>query len=358
MVSFTDALLSVLRDDNLYKLVGLDVPKRGIARRWRHRTLCRSRPAGIRAKLSVMKPCSLLIAFMLAVSASATWAKGKPAKEPRPTQAEINALVERSKHNLVFVEGGEFMMGDFGAIHSPDELPYTAQPDNKPLHKVTLDSFSISKYKVTYAEYDLYTRANGLPPIAQSDFERPYRIPEAPAGVPWQGAKNYCLWLRKLSKLPFDLPTEAQWEYAARARGQFLVFPTDDGYYREDVNVPSYETLKKRGNDGFVYPIGQYPPNPIGLYDLASNGREWMNDWFSETTYREPNRKNPTGPKSGKEKVLRGLDLGSRDTGMSMYRNKALPTNRVLNLGDGLVLTSSYVSKTFRCAVQSPTPVR
>lgn len=312
---------------------------------------------GIRAKLFVMKSFSLLFALILALSAPAASAKSKSAKEPRPTQAEIGALVERSKHNLVFVEGGEFMMGDFGAIHSPDELPYTAQPDNKPLHKVTLDSFSISKYKVTYSEYDLYTRANGLPPIAQSDFERPYRIPEAPAGVPWQGAKNYCLWLRKLSKLPFDLPTEAQWEYAARARGQFLVFPTNDGYYREDVNVPSYETLKKRGNDGLVYPIGLYPPNPLGLYDMASNGRDWMNDWFSETTYREPNRKNPAGPKSGEHKVVRGLEVTGRDSAMSMYRNKSRPVHRRMKIGD-LSFTPSYVSNTFRCAVQSPTPVR
>lgn len=268
--------------------------------------------------------------------------------------AQVKALVEKARQDMVYVEGGEFLMGDFGHLDSVEKLPYTSQPYNKPLHKVVLDSFSISRYKVTYAEYDVYTKAKGLPLIETEEDSSEFRKPSAPAGVPWQGAKDYCAWLGKVSKLPFDLPTEAQWEYAARARGQFLVFPTNDGYYREDVNVSSYRTEKIIGNGWSVYPIGLYPANPIGLYDLAGNGREWMNDWFGENTYKEAaHYKNPTGPQSGTEKVMRGLEPADKDTGMSMYRRKAKPIGK-----PGIISGSpSYIGESFRCALQQPKPI-
>ncbi len=273
--------------------------------------------------------------------------------------AQVKTLVEKARQDMVYVEGGEFLMGDFGHLDSVEKLPYTSQPYNKPLHKVVLDSFSISKYKVTYAEYDVYTKAKGLPLI---ETEKPgyfgeFRKPSVPAGVPWQGAKDYCAWLGKMSKLPFDLPTEAQWEYAARARGQLLVFPTDDGYYREDENVPSYETRKIIANGWSVYPIGLYPANPIGLYDLAGNGSEWMNDWFGENTYKEAaHYKNPTGPQSGTKKVVRGLDTGDKDTGMSMYRRKASLIFKP-HILPGVTYPPSYMGGGFRCALQQPKPL-
>ena len=269
--------------------------------------------------------------------------------------AQVKALVEKARQDMVYVEGGEFLMGDFGHLDSVEKLPYTSQPYNKPLHKVVLDSFSISKYKVTYAEYDVYTKAKGLPLILQDDVYLKYRAPNVPAGVPWQGAKDYCAWLGKASKLPFNLPTEAQWEYAARARGQLLVFPTNDGYYREDVNVPSYEARTKlAGHQREIYPIGLYPPNPIGLYDLASNGRDWMNDWFSETAYREPEpHKNPIGSLKGTEKVIRGLVSTDRDTAMSMFRRKQEPFTKPYE-ASGIMVRPSYIGDAFRCALQQP----
>ncbi|WP_417926446.1 SUMF1/EgtB/PvdO family nonheme iron enzyme [Cupriavidus nantongensis] len=79
----------------------------------------------------------------------------------------VQALIKKTKSNLVFVKGGTFKMGDFGSISTPDKLPYTSQDESKPLHDVELESFSIGKYKVTYEDFDVYSSATGTPRIAE-----------------------------------------------------------------------------------------------------------------------------------------------------------------------------------------------
>lgn len=108
-------------------------------------------------------------------------------------------------------------------------LPYDFNPESKPLHKVTLDGFSMLKYKVTFSKFHVFTQATGRPMVSNDDIARRSRKPTHPATVNWFGANAYCGWLATTSKLPFDLPTEAQWEYAARSRGQRLLHATDNG---------------------------------------------------------------------------------------------------------------------------------
>lgn len=273
----------------------------------------------------------------------------------------IQALIEKTRRDMIFVEGGSFLMGDFGEQHNEDGLPWSSQADNKPLHKVELDSFSLGKYKVTYAEYDVYTQANKLPKIAMTDeYERESRIPNGPAGVKWQGAKNYCGWIGRLTGLPFDLPTEAQWEYAARSRGQFIVFPTDNGIIEEGRNVPSFEQLGSfPPEDSYAapYPIGMFPATPLGFYDLAHNGNEWMNDWYAADYYSQSPIKNPKGPKNGKKKVLRSWPNGDGWLAVSLYRRNKIPEKKVDLIG-GEKLTASHLTTSFRCALHQPTPVK
>src|SRR5512139_774298 len=189
---------------------------------------------------SVTLACTLVTCFA---------ALAQPASGPTFTsdiEARIAALVQKTKRNLVFVKGGSFKMGDFGRLRSPEKLPYTGQAEASPLHEVELDSFSIGRYKVTYEDFDVYTDASGLPRIGTAIIDARYRSqPNVPAGVRWTEAKAYCAWLGTQTHLAFDLPTEAQWEYAARNRGKWVLWATDNGLYDEGRNAASYKQYRE-----------------------------------------------------------------------------------------------------------------
>lgn len=227
-------------------------------------------------------------------------------------QTAITELVVRAVGNMVFVEGGSFMMGEFGVPCEPgskDFCKVDIWPDNDYAHKVTLNDFYVSKYETTLGDFDLYREVLGKEPYAQELRTRNDRKhlfqPELPAWTrEWQEVKDYCLWVGELADSPIDLPTEAQWEYAARNRGQNILYATDNGKIEEGINTPN-ATQREEG----MMPVGSFPPNPLGIHDLTSNSAEWVNDWYSESYYKESPENNPTGPASGNKKVVR---TGSR----------------------------------------------
>lgn len=294
------------------------------------------------------KPSTLLALVFAALASSPSCAID--------SSSATQALIQKTKSNLVFVKGGTFKMGDFGPITTPDKLPYTSQDESKPLHDVELDSFSIGKYKVTYEDFDVYTAATGKQKIGKLALNEKYRaVPNVPAGVNWQEAKDYCAWLAKVTALPFDLPTEAQWEYAARSSGKYLAWATDNGRYEEGRNVASYEQRQEMMKDDStprVYPVGKFPPNPLGLYDMSSNGSDWVNDWFAPDYYERSPRKNPSGPDRGTEKVMRGLE-GDYATAVTMYRQKSAPQVKKRYIDNELV-SDRYPDIGFRCVLNSP----
>jgi formylglycine-generating enzyme required for sulfatase activity len=168
-------------------------------------------------------------------------------RDPEPTAEDLKNFLSAVKRNMVFLQGGTFEMGDWGPEVNENGLPFDGTYDSKPLHKVTLSGFHIGKYPVTYAEFDMFTAARCLPRINQYSFAESFRKPDNPAGVTWQGAKDYCLWLAQLTGERFDLPTEAQWEYAARSGGKRFLYPTDNGEVEEGRNLPSYEQREAAG---------------------------------------------------------------------------------------------------------------
>ena len=270
----------------------------------------------------------------------------------------VAKLVAKVIGSLRPLKAGTFEMGDWG---NEQGIPYDMEPDSRPVHKVTLDAFSMMAYKVTYEDFDVFTDAVGKERIDMDNFGKKYRSPARPAGVSWYGAKAYCEWLGTLTKLPFDLPTEAQWEYAARAEGKKLLYATDNGKYEPGRNYPP-----KRG-DGPKLPIpdvGSYPPNGAGIFGMSEPTVEWVDDWYGEKYYAESPEKNPGGPTIGDRKVHRG-NLGSVDEAFSMtfMRGKAVPQplHSVFQSDKKpfdasqvpLPGMSGYQSETFRCSVNA-----
>lgn len=231
-----------------------------------------------------------------------------------PSEQDIQKLVQRHLEEMVFVEGGSFMMGNPGG--------WSVRKDTWPPHKVTLDSFYIQKYEVTNQDFDLFRAASNY----QSSYphyknwrkeNKPHFASELPAIASWRDAKAFCQWLGQQAGKSIDLPTEAQWEYAARARGQMLRYATSNGEARAGIDMAP--DVKRGYSDSLALPLppGSFPPNPLGLYDMSGNVREWVNDNYQPDYYEVSPEQNPLGPPTGapsldegiQEKVARGGNI-------------------------------------------------
>ena len=276
----------------------------------------------------------------------------------------ILETVVRSIDNMVFIKGGEFEMGDFGipCEYDPSDMcewpcglaqeemcPITMYTDDDHLHKVRLSSFYLSRYHTKLGDFDLFRSAHG-----KELFDKEYRkredlkvhfLPNKPAHTKsWQEAKDYCLWLGELSGYPVDLPTEAQWEYAARNRGQYVWYPTDNGNIDFGKNYPR----RQESMNSIVSSIGSVSPNPLGLYDLVGNVNEWVNDWYSEDYYLVSPADNPTGPENGNKKVMRGTPF---------YETPWMTAHSVLRRAEDPERKDYYSTLSFRCAIQMDRPL-
>lgn len=271
--------------------------------------------------------------LIVVASVAASLLLGCDQKSTGKRETLSEALVAKSLSNMVPVKGGEFLMGDFGPLVG-QKLPFSINQDDKVLHKVVLSDFSISKFKVTNDDYNKYLQITGIkkPPINILVKEYPsLQKDDYSVGVTWQQAKDYCQWLGKESGKKFDLPTEAQWEYAARSRGQYIPFATNNGEFLPGKNIPSQDELSEY-TDGAgipIYPVGKYPPNPLGLYDMGLSGSEWTNDWYASDYYSHSPLNDPQGPAQGTKKVLRGYIGGDRQYALTMFRQSKLPVPKI-----------------------------
>lgn len=281
-------------------------------------------------------------------------------------EERVARLKRKAVTDLVFVKGGSFEMGDWG--------PYIAEWDSRPVHTVQLTGFYISRYKTTYTEFDTYTDATQTPRTADGRYwigELEKRHPLLPAGAYWQRARDYCQWLGKLTELPFDLPTEAQWEYAARSRGQKFGFPTNNGHLEHGYNIPGsgahlrlLSLLSPDATSFPSYPVGMFPSNPLGLYDMAHNGTEWMLDWYAADYYAHSPKIDPQGPLTGDKKVTRSWSTYDSTTtvgGISAYRHADDPmllTKDFFNKDPERELIPGAVnSHNLRCVVNTDKPL-
>jgi len=245
--------------------------------------------------------------------------------EAPPIDADSGQTWEspKDKMTLVYVPAGEFLMG-------ADDHDSIADADEKPPHKVYLDSYWIDQTEVTNTQYALCEAAGECRrplEISSSTHEIYYGNSEfgdyPVIYVSWNDADDYCAWAGR------QLPTEAQWEKAARG--------TDERIYPWGNNLPNhtlanYETAKKDVSMKGSYPSGN---SYYGVMDIAGNVWEWTADWYNKSYYDTPESlNNPTGPIGGDERVKRGGSWGSSAiTIRTTYRDKSNPLDQFDSLG-------------------------
>ena len=263
-----------------------------------------------------MKPAIVLLALSAFTLTACT--SGKATSD---NQQAVDALLKRTEEHLVYVKGGTFQMGDAGQISAEaGYLPWSVNQDDKHLHKVTLDGYYIMDRQVSYADYDTYTEATGQAKINTDNSSSHTRAPNVPAGVDWYQARDYCQWLAEQSGRPYALPTEAQWEYAARSRGKMMPYATNTGLLRPGENYPTRkerQQMTPEYDSHSPYPVAKkYPPNPLGIYQMGLNGYEWVSNWYGEDYYEHSQEYNPKGPRTGTLKVRRGGSTGGSFLGL------------------------------------------
>jgi formylglycine-generating enzyme required for sulfatase activity len=211
----------------------------------------------------------------------------------------------RKGRGMVCIPGGKFVMGSIEGAGEPDEHPQ---------HTVTVKGFYMDETEVTQAEYALVMGTN------PSYFKG---CPDCPVdSVSWDKADEYC---KRVGK---RLPTEAQWEYAARAG-------TTTNYYWGNEMNDAYAWHYGNSEDK-THPVAQKKPNAFGLYDMVGNVWEWCADWYAEDYYSATVSNNPTGPDSGQKRITRGGGFGHNRGGYILrcaYRNAYAPPYRNVNVG-------------------------
>jgi formylglycine-generating enzyme required for sulfatase activity len=188
---------------------------------------------------------------------------------------------------LISVEGGTFEMG-----YKPDRDgdDNSGVSHAKPLHKVTVSSFRIGKYEVTQAQWEAVMGSN------PSRFKKVGSYPVEQ--VSYSDIQQYLEKLNALTGKQYRLPTEAEWEYAARGGSK------SKGYLYSGGNTLSDVAWYLDNSGDSTHAVGTKSPNELGIYDMTGNVWEWCNDWYS--SYSDGAVTNPTGPTNGFNRVIRG----------------------------------------------------
>jgi formylglycine-generating enzyme required for sulfatase activity len=188
------------------------------------------------------------------------------------------------------------------AVRVPEGVFTMGDDENSPRREIFTDAFYIDKFEVTVARYAQFIKATGSvrPPEGWEDvdLERAANIPVT--GVDWHNAQAYCRWAGK------RLPTEAEWEKAARgADGR--VYPWGDETPSPD--RANFSNTSPKAYAGGLTQVGNHPSgrSPFGVHDMAGNAAEWVADWYA-SGFARSDRHNPQGPSSGESKVIRGGD--------------------------------------------------
>lgn len=223
----------------------------------------------------------------------------------------------------VQIPAGNFLMGDL-----------EGDDDEKPVHSVDLGVYWITRFEITNQQYNKCVEAGACRTL---DVIHSDRVREPVVNVSWQDAQDFCGWMDS------RLPTEAEWEKAARGGLEAGRYPWGDAEVTCDQGA---ENGAQFGYClGELANVGSYPANGYGLYDMAGNAWEWVADWYAKDYYESSPELNPSGPETGKYKVIRGGGWNYSVYGLRVaYRSVSYPDSRANFIG-------------FRCA-RTDEPVR
>jgi len=281
----------------------------------------------------------------------------------RPSQKIKKSRREHITDDMVFIEGGQFLMG----TNSKEGFPADGEG---PIRKITIDSFYIAPYTVTNAEFKAFIDETGykteaehfgwsfvfykliseetLKTVKQKVQQTPWWYvvqgadwahPEGPEStiddrldhpvihISWNDAQAYCKWAG------MRLPTESEWEYAARGGLQQKMFPwgdelTPNGEHYCNIWQGTFpeENTKEDGYLGTA-PVHSFPPNNYGLYQVAGNVWEWCSDWFATNIHKRGGKDNPKGAEDGDSRVMRGGSYLCHHSYCNRYRAAARSSN-------------------------------
>lgn len=243
-------------------------------------------------------------------------------REPDPV------ITAKDGSEMLLIPAGSFTMGgrpeDLEGFEKGNYLNYESE---RPLHKVSISAFYMDKYEITNAQYARFlehVEESGDRSMAHPDhpdnldhrqryIDEKLNDPLQPAvGINWFDAYAYCNWAGK------RLPTEAEWEYAARGAGDvYRKYPWgNEEPDAEGIWRANYRPMAGSDLDGFARtaPVGSYPDgiSPFGIMDMAGNAEEWVQDWLDINYYHKTDgAQDPQGPLSGRNKVIKGGSYGS-----------------------------------------------
>lgn len=258
-----------------------------------------------------------------------------------------DSYIEEISNNMVFVEGGTFIMGD-----------EFNKNKNEPSHTVKLNSFYVGKFEVTHRQFAYFMTKTGYVTEAQQNdgaividgskrkevnfgYDAAGKVRSAENTndpvlyVSWNDALAFCNWLSKETNRSFRLPTEAEWEYAARGgiKTQSLNFA--------GIGKPEEVAWFKANSGNQTHAVGKKKSNELDLFDMSGNAWEWCADWYSEKYYKNSPNESPMGPTDGRQRVIRG---GSWQSDLaqirSVYRSGATPHEGFYSIGLRIVTTN------------------
>lgn len=240
------------------------------------------------------------------------------------------AALAAAEPGMSLIPAGTFQMGRHKttADDKTNMRPHILL-DDRPVHAVKLSAFYLDTHETTQAQYAEFVKATKrTPPYHwQGGAVPPNAGNVAAYNVTWDDAKSYCESRGK------RLPTEAEWERAARGGIEGADYPWGDKY---DAKAARHNTETGPGE------VGRYAPNGFGLYDMAGNMAEWTADWFERDYYKNSPPENPKGPAAGAYKIIRGGAWSDPNRRITVFfRNWVRPTQRQPNIG-------------FRCAKDAP----